>query len=104
MKQFFGGLAVFGMFVLGIVQFAALACFFHNWFGGYMFLAVIIASIVTSMPLLATVLGVCGAVYAWDMNVFLAIILFCPLLLVYIPMLVGIPVSIAIDRIRNLGK
>lgn len=104
MKTFFGGIAMAVLFILGIIQFAALSGFFYNWFGGYMFIAVIIASFVTSLPLLATILGICGAVYAWDMNILLAIILFCPLLVIYIPMLLGIPLALVFDKIRNLGK
>lgn len=104
MKAFFAGVVMVALFALGIVQFGALVSFFHNWFDGYMFLSVVFASFITGIPLLATILGILGAVNAWGMNVFLAILLFCPLLIIYIPMILGIPVAIIFDKIKNFGK
>ncbi len=89
------------MILLGLGQFFAIAMFFENWFGGYMFLSALFALIVSPIPVLSTVLGVCGAVVGWGFSIFWAIVLFFPLLLVYIPMLFGISISVIYLSIKT---
>lgn len=74
------------MFILGLVQFAAIINGFTHSFGP--FLGMFIALILGEMPILGTIMGIIGAINNWGWSPFQAILLFF-----------GLPVSFFIINI-----
>lgn len=95
-----GALLFLVMIVIGIVQILAIASVFSNWFGGYFFIAAIIGMFISGIPLLATILSIYGAVAVWDWNIFITILLFSPMLIIYIPMLFGVGIGAIFQKIK----
>lgn len=88
-------------FILGLVQLFAIYSCFYSWFGGYSILAVICGIIVSGMPIISTVLGIYGAVTILDWNLLLAILLFAPMLVLYIPMMFGVGIGVILIKIKE---
>ncbi|HOY47266.1 MAG TPA: hypothetical protein PLZ05_01525 [Alphaproteobacteria bacterium] len=101
LSSFFMGILYIGMLGVGLVQLYAIASLFTNWFGGYFFIASIIGMFVSGIPILATVLGIYGAVTVLDWNIFIAFLLFAPMLILYIPMMLGTSIAVTFQKIKT---
>lgn len=64
-------------FIMSILQFFALIGGFQVWLGLHWIIAVPLAFITAGIPVVGTIIGMCGAVYAWDWTWVSAFLLFC---------------------------
>lgn len=76
MKQALGTLAMWGYFLMGLVQIAALVDGVKAFLGIGTFFAAIISVIVSYIPLLGPIAGVFGATHAWHWHWLAAVLLF----------------------------
>ena len=63
---------VMGYFALGLFQLAATIAGFEEWLGLHWVLAAFISFFIAYMPLIGTVVGIYGAMTAWEWSLFQA--------------------------------
>jgi hypothetical protein len=79
MKSFFMGAGTVIYIIIGLVQIAAFMSGIIDWWGIPWWIAVFIASPLSYVPILGTILGIMGAIKAWGWTPLAAILLFgCP--------------------------
>ena len=95
MKKALGTLAMWGWFLMGLVQIAAMVDGVKAFLGINTFFAACISVIVSYIPLLGSIAGVSGAINAWHWHWLAAILLF---FWPYALMLVATMIDAATDR------
>lgn len=89
--RFLEGIFAVGHFIIGITflimslfQFFAIIGGFEIWLGLHWIIAVPLAFIFAGIPIVGTIFGMCGAVYAWGWSWLSAFLLFCgPFILLF---------------------
>jgi len=64
-------------FIMSIVQFFAIIDYFEVWMNFHWIIAVPLALFTAGIPVVGTLLGMSGAVHAWDWSWSSAFLLFC---------------------------
>lgn len=76
--------------LLAIVQLYAIYSAFLACFDGYPVLSLILGVLISGIPLISTIIGTYGAVAVLDWNMLLSILLFVPILAIYLPIVFGL--------------
>lgn len=70
-------MAFYAYIFLGLIQSVAIVDVEREWWGMHWVLALPFAVIVAYVPVVGTIVGVLGAVQAWSLRPWVAILLFC---------------------------
>ena len=70
--------------IMSILQFFAILDGFEIWLGLHWIIAAPLALFTAGIPIIGTIIGMCGAVHAWDWSWWSAFLLFCgPFIVVF---------------------
>lgn len=100
----FAGGGIFGilMLCLEVVQMGVAAIAFENWLGCSLFWAIVCIVILSDIfPIATTVIGIYSAIAILDWNVFGAIALFAPMLIVNLLLLSGVGIAAVFEIIKG---
>lgn len=89
---------IIGYLLLGLFQLAAVMAGLVDWVGLHWLFAALVAMFIAYIPVLGTVLGIAGAVTAWDWHWLMATALFAGPFLVMVLLVLG---GAAADGLRS---
>ena len=87
--------------ILSVVQLYAIYSVFLALFDGYPILSLIFGVLISGIPLISTIMGIYGAVAILDWNILLSVLLFIPILAIYLPIVFGLSFSAFWIKIKS---